>query len=423
MGRVQKTIAVISVIVILVLAAALGIFLWKESGGSRTLGKDQESDGLQEEIFGEQGLSGNTGTSGEQESSGNAGTSGEQEQSGNTGTSGEQESSGNAGNSGEADPSEEEPVITDVSMIFTGDVMLGSSVRSNYDSKGIRGILSEYLQQEMVQADITMVNQEFPFSTRGTPMPNKQYTFRADPSYLSAFHEMGIDVVSLANNHALDYGTDALLDTFAALDEAGIPYAGAGETKERAEQPIFLECGGRTVGILSASRVIPVVSWNIENRQPGLFCTYDSTALVAAIKEARKQCDYLLVYVHWGVERQAYPESYQRNLAQAYIDAGADLVVGSHPHVPQGIEYYQGKPIVYSLGNFIFNPNMAKTYVLKVVWDAAGESRLKVIPVAAVNTFTSQLEGQEAEEMLRYIESISYDVAIDGDGMVSNRRN
>lgn len=249
-------------------------------------------------------------------------------------------------------------------------------------------------------------------------MPDKQYTFRVDPSYLSAFQEMGVDVVSLANNHALDYGTDALMDTFAALDEAGISYVGAGDSEERAGQPYFMSCGERTVGILSASRVIPEVSWNIENRQPGLFCTYDSTALVAAIETARAQCDYLVVYVHWGVERQEYPEEYQRSLAKAYIDAGADLVVGSHPHVPQGIEYYQGKPIVYSLGNFIFNPNMVSTYALKVIWDGTGESSLKVIPVAAANALTSELEGQAAQEMLQYIENISYGITIDENGMV-----
>lgn len=394
MRKVQKIMAIVSVIVILALAVVLGIILWKGSDYGRITETNQQGE---EDSQGESTL-----TDGEESDAAE-----EKE----TETSGEQEE----------DTLEKEPVITDVSMIFTGDVLFGNSVKNKYDGNGIRGILSEFLQQEMVQADLTMVNEEFPFSNRGTRMPDKQYTFRVDPSYVGVFHEMGIDVVSLANNHALDYGKEALLDTFTTLDEAGIPYVGAGETRERAEQTIYIECSGRTVGILSASRVIPVSGWNIEYQQPGLFCTYDSTAIVAAIKEARSQCDYLMVYVHWGIEHQEYPKEYQRVLGQQYIDAGADLVVGSHPHAPQGIEYYQGKPIVYSLGNFIFNPSNKNTYVLKVLWSGAGESQLQVIPVKSADCYTSQMEGQEALEMLQYIEKISYDVTIDENGMVSRQ--
>ncbi len=406
MRRTQKVTAVVSLVIILVLAAALGLFLWTEERKERDGQKAQETiaEGGQEaagETDGEAGEDSVPPDSSE-------GALGEISEEEPENLEEEQEMLEN-----------QEPEITDVTMMFTGDVMLGSSVLANYDSAGLDGILSEYLQTELQQADLTVINEEFPFSSRGTPMPDKTYTFRVDKSYLSVFQEMGVDVVSLANNHALDYGTDALLDTFDALDEAGIPYAGAGADKERAEEAIFFERGGRTIGVLAASRVIPVVEWNIENQQPGLFCTYDSTALEAAIERTRSQCDYLIVYVHWGIERQDYPEEYQRTLAEAYIDAGADLVVGSHPHVPQGIEYYNGKPIVYSLGNFIFNPNMVKTYALKVLWSAEGEARLMVIPVETANALTADLTGDVKREMIDYIESISFDVTIDENGMVT----
>ncbi len=312
---------------------------------------------------------------------------------------------------------EEEVTISDFSMFFTGDVMLGGC-QGVYDQKGINGILSSYLQQEMVSADMTMINNEFPFSTRGEKMPDKQYTFRVDPSYVSALQDMGVDVASLANNHALDFGADALLDTFTTLDNAGISYVGAGETKERAEEATFIEAGGRTVGVLSASRVIPVYEWNVEARQPGLFCTYDSTRLVQRIKEIEEQCEYVVVFVHWGLEKKAYPEEYQRALAKQYIDAGADLVVGNHSHVPQGIEYYKGVPIVYCLGNYIFNVNMVDTYALKVNWDASGNTSLKVIPVDTKNYFTGELSGEEAQAFYDYLEGISLDVSIDEEGNV-----
>lgn len=303
-------------------------------------------------------------------------------------------------------------------MFFTGDVML-ENVMGRYDERGINGIISKYLQEEMVNADMTMINNEFPFSTRGEQAPDKQFTFRVHPRYVSALQDMGVDVASLANNHALDFGPDALSDSFTTLDEAGIPYVGAGETKERAEDAVFVEANGRKVGVLSASRVIPVHTWNIINSQPGLFCTYDSDRLVERIKEIETECDYVVVFVHWGIERNAIPEEYQRVLAHQYIDAGADLVVGNHAHVPQGIEYYKGVPIVYCLGNYIFNPNMVDTYALKAVWSEAGTTQLQVIPVDTRDLLTAELSGDEQQAFYRYLESISAGISIDDNGMVT----
>lgn len=303
-------------------------------------------------------------------------------------------------------------------MFFTGDVML-ENVMGRYDERGINGIISKYLQEEMVNADMTMINNEFPFSTRGEQAPDKQFTFRVHPRYVSALQDMGVDVASLANNHALDFGPDALSDSFTTLDEAGIPYVGAGETKERAEDAVFVEANGRKVGVLSASRVIPVHTWNIINSQPGLFCTYDSDRLVERIKEIETECDYVVVFVHWGIERNAIPEEYQRVLAHQYIDAGADLVVGNHAHVPQGIEYYKGVPIVYCLGNYIFNPNMVDTYALKAVWSEAGTTQLQVIPVDTRDLLTAELSGDEQQAFYRYLESISAGISIDDNGVVT----
>lgn len=303
-------------------------------------------------------------------------------------------------------------------MFFTGDVML-ENVMGRYDERGINGIISKYLQEEMVNADMTMINNEFPFSTRGEQAPDKQFTFRVHPRYVSALQDMGVDVASLANNHALDFGPDALSDSFTTLDEAGIPYVGAGETKERAEDAVFVEANGRKVGVLSASRVIPVHTWNIINSQPGLFCTYDSDRLVERIKEIETECDYVVVFVHWGIERNAIPEEYQRVLAHQYIDAGVDLVVGNHTHVPQGIEYYKGVPIVYCLGNYIFNPNMVDTYALKAVWSEAGTTQLQVIPVDTRDLLTAELSGDEQQAFYRYLESISAGISIDDNGMVT----
>lgn len=321
---------------------------------------------------------------------------------------------------GETEPIKqpEEPVQEPVELVFSGDILLSSYVLNNYENSGISGVLSEELQAEMQNADLTMVNEEFPFSTRGTQAQDKQFTFRVDPSYVKIFQEMGIDVVTVANNHALDYGTEALSDTFQTLDEAGIAYVGAGDSKERAAEAYVTELGGKTFGFLAASRVIPEVSWNIDNQQPGMLCTYDSTELCEAIRRAKENCDYVVVYVHWGIERENTPQDYQRQLGKAYIDAGADMVIGAHPHVLQGIEYYNGKPIVYSLGNYIFNQNIEKTMLLKVTVSQENETTLQLIPASASGAKTRKLEGEEAQSIYQFVEDISFDVTVGENGNV-----
>ncbi|MEG1292025.1 MAG: CapA family protein [Lachnospiraceae bacterium] len=314
----------------------------------------------------------------------------------------------------------QEPEKKEVTMAFTGDILLSSYVRKNYDGEGIGGVVSDTLLGQMQGADITMANEEFPFSTRGVPEQDKQFTFQADPAYTSVLKDMGIDVVTLANNHALDYGAQALTDTFQALDETGIAYVGAGDTKERASQPYFIEAGGKTFGFLAASRVIPQVGWNIDNQQPGLLCTYDSSALVQAIQGSKEKSDYVVVYVHWGVERANTPQEYQRQLGKAYIDAGADLVIGSHPHVLQGIEYYQGKPIVYSLGNYIFNQEIPSTVLLKATVSPDNQTTLTLLPAYAVGAKTQEKNQNDAAALYQFMEEISFGITVGEDGVVSN---
>lgn len=318
---------------------------------------------------------------------------------------------------------EPEPEPQDVTLAFTGDILLSTYVLNNYDREGITGVLSEKLLSEMQNADITMANEEFPFSTRGTQAEDKQFTFRVNPSYVTAFTDMGIDVVTLANNHALDFGREALSDSFDTLDGAGIPYVGAGDTKERAAQPFIVEMEQKTFGFLAASRVIPVVEWNIENSQPGMLCTYDSAALCEAIRDTKEQCDYVVVYVHWGIERENTPQEYQRQLAKNYIDAGADLVIGAHPHVLQGIEYYNGKPIVYSLGNFIFNQEIGSTVLLKATITPENETSLQLIPAYASGAKTQEMSEEKASELYQFMESISFGVAVGADGVVTEKEN
>lgn len=299
-------------------------------------------------------------------------------------------------------------------LVFAGDVYISSHVAANYDREGIDSVLAPGLLAEMQNANLCMVNEEFPFGTVGTPMEDKQYTFQVNPFYVSLFEDMGVDIVSLANNHVLDYGTDCLKETFVTLEQTGIAFAGAGNTREEASALKTYDLNGETFGILAASRVIPVPEWNIENRQPGVFTTYDETALVESIKKAKESCDYVIVYVHWGVEHTTELTDHQTYLAHAYVDAGADLVLGSHSHCLQGIENYNGSLIFYSLGNYIFNQNIEKTMLVKLK-SVKDEKEVSLIPAYAAGAKTMEYENRE--EFFSYLEGLSSGVRIE-DGVV-----
>ena len=303
-------------------------------------------------------------------------------------------------------------------LVFAGDILLSDHVLNAYQKAGnIGGVVDSGFRQVIDASDIFMANEEFPFSSRGTAAADKQFTFRLPPEKVSMFQELGIDIVTLANNHALDFGTDALLDTCSTLDDAGILRVGAGANLEEAKKPVFMEVKGRKIGFLGASRVIPEGSWNAASNRPGMLTTYDPSLLLEEIRTAREACDYLVVYVHWGIERDERPQGYQRTLGQQYIDAGADLVVGSHPHVMQGLEYYKGKPIVYSLGNFVFGSSIPKTALLEVEWNGE-DALLRLVPGTSSGGYTRMLtdEGEKAG-FYQYITSISYGVTVGEDGI------
>ncbi len=306
-------------------------------------------------------------------------------------------------------------------IILTGDVLFDRAFRAGYDAAGIDGVVSEELRDQLNAADILMINHEFPFSERGTPMEDKQFTFRCPPSYVKALGELGVDIASLANNHALDYGTDALLDTFETLDEAGIRYAGAGSTKERAEQIQIMEVNGRRFGFLAATRVVPVVEWKVEVRTPGLFACYDDTRLLELVQEAKNQCDYLIVFPHWGVEREEIPQDYQTAIAARCIEAGADAIVGAHSHCLQSVEYIQGKPVFYSLGNFIFGYAVESTAYLKITVDGQGNPHFQLIPAFSSGGITQLAQAGDAARTIRRLNEISQTAVIAEDGTVSEK--
>ena len=321
------------------------------------------------------------------------------------------------------DPSGDPGAASDsMTILFSGDVLLSDHVLNAYSrAGGISGVLDGGYLNAIQSADYFVVNEEFPFSSRGTQAADKQYTFRLAPEKVSMFQEMGIDALTLANNHALDYGTDALLDTCEVLDGAGILHTGAGKDLNAAKQPVVFEKNGQRVALIGATRVIPEAGWAAANGHPGMLSSYEVSVepLLAQIAECHAQGEKVVVLIHWGIERDEMPQEYQRALAKRYIDAGADLVIGSHPHVLQGIEYYKGKPIFYSLGNFVFGSSIPKTMLVQA--EFSGDSLdLKLIPGTSSGGYTRTLTDAEAKtQFYQYLEGISFGVSLGADGTVS----
>lgn len=315
----------------------------------------------------------------------------------------------------------EEDNTEDITLILTGDVLFANAFLAGYDANGIAGVVADNLLEQLTQADVLIVNNEFPFSTRGTQMADKQFTFRCDPSYVKGLTDMGVDMVSLANNHTLDYGKEALQDTFSTLDGAGILYGGAGDTIERAQAVQTMEVNGKKIGFLAVSRVIPTADWKVENSAPGIFSCYDETRLIELVQEAKKECDFLIVYPHWGVEYDEKPQSYQTNIAQKCTEAGADLIVGSHTHCLQGIEYMNGKPVFYSLGNFIFGQNIERSAAVKVTITADGTAFCQLLPIYAAGGVTQIMDDTAAAQLYSYMEQISVNAGVGENGVVTEQ--
>lgn len=309
----------------------------------------------------------------------------------------------------------EESEAEGIRLLFAGDLYLTELLQDKYRKNGIRAAASEELLAFLQEGDLFILNQEFPFGTTGEAMAEKEYTFRVPPDLASVPADLGVDLVTLANNHMLDFGREPLTESLSALDGAGIAHVGAGEDLEAAKAPVTFEIQGKTLGFLGASRVIPEASWNASRYSSGVFTTYDASLLLAEIQKAKESCDFVAVLVHWGIERNTFPEDYQKTLARQYIDAGADAVIGSHPHVLQGIEYYRGKPIFYSLGNFIFSNGAYESIVVELEL-TEGKTKVRVVPCASEGN-QMRLLG-EKQDYYHRLQELSFGVRIDEEGLV-----
>ncbi len=264
-----------------------------------------------------------------------------------------------------------------IHLMFAGDVTL-----ANHFERHVGYDLSypfKYLGW-FGQADITMVNLENPLTRRGEPV-EKLFTFRTKPEYVHILQAGGIDIVTLANNHIYDFGPDGLYDTIRILDKVNIKHVGAGINLESARKAVIFEKKGIRLAYLAY--------YGLGRHSDSHPATVDSagTAMRSLdyiredIARIRDSVDVVIINFHWGIEKQNYPGNDQIFFAHAVIDAGADFIIGHHPHVLQGIENYKGKLIAYSLGNFIFGGNSRKyerSAVLEIILNSRNINKYRI---------------------------------------------
>lgn len=315
----------------------------------------------------------------------------------------------------------------DFTICFAGDINLnetGDMTRLlDEQEEGISGCISKELLKHMNDVDIMCLNNEFTYSLRGEPLPNKLYTFRAKPERVSVLHEMGVDIVKLANNHVYDYGKDAMLDTMDTLDAAGIAYIGAGRNLDEAMEPVYIELDGKKIAFVAASRAEKMkMTPQATEDSPGILRCYDTELFLETIKTADANADFVLAYVHWGTEYSFELEEVQLTTGKEYLDAGADVVIGAHSHCLQGMEYYDDKPIIYSLGNYWFNSKTLDTVLLDLHFYGDDENQqleVSVIPAIQSGCRTRIVtENEEKERIYSFLEEISVNVEIDSEGVI-----
>ena len=239
-----------------------------------------------------------------------------------------------------------------LTLAFAGDVHFAAQV-GDLLADPATGLAD--LRPFLAKPDVAMVNLETAITTRGTEMP-KKFHFRAPATAFDALAAAGVDVVTLANNHAVDYGEVGLRDTLAARAAAPIPAVGFGEDAADAYAPALLDVRGTTVAVLGATQVPDwtLATWPAGASRPGVASAATPDRLAAAVRAARRKADVVVVYLHWGTDYTTCPNPLQKRTAAALADAGADVVVGAHAHRVQGAGWLGRTYVSYGLGNFVW---------------------------------------------------------------------
>lgn len=302
---------------------------------------------------------------------------------------------------------------------FGGDTAFTGGLAERYPLGDVAAMLSA--------PDLTVLNLETVVAEPdvGTPL-DKTYVFKSPPSTVSTLREAGVDAVSIANNHTLDYNTAGLLRTVELLDDGGIVNFGGGATADEAYGHDLVEVGDWTVGLVGFTHI--ECSWvaNDPTRWPEApwACPGFEDRTVEAVSATSAESDVTVVMVHWGVELQHCPEAYQRDLAQRWVEAGADLVIGSHPHLLQGVEQIDGAWIVHSTGNFAFpSAREDRAYSAFFTFDVGDDGiDMHAQPIYITSGRPAPISGESAVGVLNTLATRSMGWTFDFDGTPIPRR-
>ena len=304
------------------------------------------------------------------------------------------------------------PTNAIVTIAAVGDIMLGGTARPELRRYGY-DYPFEHVATLLQGADLAFGNLEGPLTDAGVPEGDKQYVFRSPPAKaVPALKRAGFDVLSLANNHSLDYGPQGLADTEAALRAHGIAAVGAGADERRARAPAIVEVRGKKVGFLAYSLTLPE-NFFANATRPGTAFGHEQHVRtdVAAL---RRQVDLVLVSFHWGQEGKTELRDYQVRVGRAAIEAGAHAVIGHHPHILQGVERYRDGVILYSLGNFVFGSysrSAIRSVVAQLAFDDGGLREVRLVPInvnnIAFNFQPKLLSPEAAAESVRHLQTLS----------------
>jgi poly-gamma-glutamate capsule biosynthesis protein CapA/YwtB (metallophosphatase superfamily) len=289
----------------------------------------------------------------------------------------------------------------EIVLTFAGDVHFAERTTKLLDDPASAfGPIAEVFRA----ADLAVVNLETAVTTRGTPEP-KTYHFQAPASAYAAIKAAGVDLASQGNNHALDYGPVGLADSLEAARAAGMPVIGAGRDARSAFAPWISEVSGTKIAFVGMSQVHELEStWAATDSRPGVAHARDRDRAVAAVRDAKRQADFVVVFMHWGKEGSDCPTDEMRSLAKALSDAGADVITGTHAHLMLGDGWLGDTYVAYGLGNFLWWWNDAysnDTGVLRITLRDKKITRTELVP-AYINRDTGQplpATGAEADRI------------------------
>jgi poly-gamma-glutamate synthesis protein (capsule biosynthesis protein) len=306
-----------------------------------------------------------------------------------------------------------------VRLALVGDVMLGRLVNVALATGRVEHPWGDVLPV-LRAADAFVLNLECVLSDRGEPVPGKMFVFRSDLKNVEVLERAGATAVSLANNHALDFGSDALEDCLAALASRGIQAAGAGRSAEQARRPAFFPAGGLTAALVAFTDNEP--DWEAKGTTPGVFhVPVDPDdgrflELLEVVRGAAGQADLVIASAHWGTNWGEAPPAPHAQAARMLIDAGADVVFGHSAHVFRGVGFHRGKPILYSCGDFVDDyavdeiERNDQSFVFQLEYDGRSLRRLVLVPTV-IRHFQARLaRGRERAEMIERIWRLSHAV-------------